>query len=157
MTERLAAAYPQARVTAIDIAPRFGRLYRGRTEGVTFSQETIENLASRQPASFDLVIIADVWHHVAGEFRSSFIAAVREAMAPGAHLVFKEWLPSRAPIHYLAAAADKYISRAPARFLTRDQLNALLSGTFGSGAVQQIASIPPWKNNVAALVCRSSD
>ena len=44
MTERIVRTYPTATVTAIDISPNAGRLYRGQTSTVTFSQETVEDV-----------------------------------------------------------------------------------------------------------------
>jgi ubiquinone/menaquinone biosynthesis C-methylase UbiE len=41
MTERLVKAYPSASVTAIDITPKVGRLFRGDASAVTFCQGTV--------------------------------------------------------------------------------------------------------------------
>src|SRR5579859_4409597 len=73
MTERLVRSYPAASITAIDITTRIGRLYRGPASTVNFFQETVEEVAHRSPASFDLVILADVMHHVPLEARRSLM------------------------------------------------------------------------------------
>ena len=51
MTERLTRTYPTAAVTAIDITPKVGRLFRGDPANVTFRQEFVE-AASRQGTGF---------------------------------------------------------------------------------------------------------
>ena len=48
MTERIMRIYPAATITAIDITPKVGRLFRGSRVNVTFSQESVEAVASRQ-------------------------------------------------------------------------------------------------------------
>src|SRR5258708_2299555 len=57
LTEKISLLYPKARIAGIDITPRVGRLYRGDRERVTFTQQTIHDLATANPASFDLILI----------------------------------------------------------------------------------------------------
>jgi len=64
MTERLSRAYPDATVTGIDITPRIGRLFRGDATRVRFFRKSVEDVARDEPASFDLVVLCDVVHHV---------------------------------------------------------------------------------------------
>jgi len=47
VTERLARAYANARVTGIDITPRIGRMFRGDLKRVSFKQETIKDFAKK--------------------------------------------------------------------------------------------------------------
>jgi len=42
VTERLRTIYPSAKITAIDITPRIGRLYRGSLRDVEFIQSDIK-------------------------------------------------------------------------------------------------------------------
>ena len=58
MTERIVRSYPAAAITAIDITPNVGRLFRGNSSSVTFRQQTVEAIAHLHPESFDLVILA---------------------------------------------------------------------------------------------------
>ena len=47
VTGRLAEAYPDAKIAAIDITPRLGRLYAGPPERVRFLQCTAQEIAGR--------------------------------------------------------------------------------------------------------------
>jgi len=154
MTERIVRTYPEARVVAIDITPNTGRLFRGPTSNVNFSQETVENVARREPASFELVILADVMHHVPIDARQSLLSAINQAMAPNGSLIFKDWLVSTSPIHWLCNASDRYLTGDNVSYFTPDGINSLLTGTFGPDAIHETATVRPWRNNVATLVRR---
>jgi 2-polyprenyl-3-methyl-5-hydroxy-6-metoxy-1,4-benzoquinol methylase len=154
MTERIARIYPTASITAIDITPNVGRLFRGRTLGVTFSQETVEVLATREPAAFDLVVLADVIHHVPAEARHSLMGAIEQAMAPNGSLVFKDWIASSAPIHWLSLMSDRYLTGDDVAYCTQEDIDALLTGVFGPGKVFKTNTVPPWRNNVMFLIRR---
>ncbi len=154
MTERIARIYPAAAITAIDISPRVGRLFRGSASRVTFSQRTVEDVAAKQPASFDLVLLADVIHHVPTDARSSLLCAINQAMAPSGSLIFKDWVVSPSPIHHLCALFDRFITGDDVEYYTIGEMNALLTGTFGAGTIRQRGTVRPWQNNVAVLVQR---
>src|SRR5712692_8894223 len=55
VTQRLNAAFPDADITAIDITPRVGRLYRGSLERVRFMKRTVQEITVAQPGQYDLV------------------------------------------------------------------------------------------------------
>jgi len=154
MTERIVRAYPNATVTAIDVSPNAGRLYRGQTSNVTFTQAAAEDVAYREPASFDLVVLADVIHHVPGNGRSPLLSAIKHAMAAGGSLVFKDWVASATPIHWLCFMSDRYLTGDNVSYCTVDGINTLLSGVFGSGAIRQVAALRRRRNNVMVLVQR---
>jgi 2-polyprenyl-6-hydroxyphenyl methylase/3-demethylubiquinone-9 3-methyltransferase len=152
MTERIVRAYPTATVTAIDISPNAGRLYRGQTSSVTFSQETVEDVACREPASFDLVVLADVIHHVPRDARQSLLSAIKQAMAANGCLIFKDWVASAAPIHWLCVMSDRYLTGDDVAYCTMDGINTLLTNTFGSGVIRQMDTLRRRHNNVVVLV-----
>jgi 2-polyprenyl-3-methyl-5-hydroxy-6-metoxy-1,4-benzoquinol methylase len=154
MTERLARTYPTALVTAIDITPNVGRLFRGRSSGVTFRQETVEALAAREPAAFDLIVLADVIHHVPAEGRHSLMRAIGQALAPNGSLVFKDWVVSSAPIHWLSLMSDRYLTGDDVAYPTMGDMDALLTGVFGPGKICRTNTVPPWRNNVMLLIRR---
>jgi 2-polyprenyl-3-methyl-5-hydroxy-6-metoxy-1,4-benzoquinol methylase len=154
MTERIVRTYPTATVTAIDISPNAGRLYRGQTSTVTFSQETVEDVACREPGSFDLVVLADVIHHVPRDARQSLLSAIKQAMAANGCLIFKDWVVSATPIHWLCIMSDRYLTGDNVSYCTMDGINALLTNTFGSGAIRQIDTLRRRRNNVVVLVQR---
>jgi 2-polyprenyl-6-hydroxyphenyl methylase/3-demethylubiquinone-9 3-methyltransferase len=155
MTERIVRTYPTAAVSAIDISPKAGRLYRGRTSTVTFSQETVANVARREPASFDLVVMTDVIHHVPLDARGPLIGSIDQAMAPNGSLFLKDWVVSASPIHWLCYMSCRYLTGDDVAYCTRGGINALVTDTFGSGTIRRIGTVRPWRNNVAVLVRRS--
>jgi 2-polyprenyl-6-hydroxyphenyl methylase/3-demethylubiquinone-9 3-methyltransferase len=155
MTERIARMYPTASVIAIDISPSVGRLFRGNTSAVTFLQETVEAIASREPASFDLVVLADVIHHVPAYARRSLMCAINQAMAPDGSLIFKDWIVSNSPIHWLCALSDRYLTGDNVFYCRIGEINRMLIDVFGPTAIRRAGTVGPWHNNVAVLVQRS--
>ncbi len=156
MTERIARTYPAAAVTAIDISPNVGRLFCGKTSNLTFSQETVVDLAGREPESFDLVVLADVIHHVPMGARRSLIGAIDQAMAPDGSLFFKDWIVSASPIHWLSDMSDRYLTGDDVAYCTMEGFQALVTTTFGPDTIRNISTVRPWRNNVAVLVRRSA-
>lgn len=152
MTERIIRSYPTAAVTAIDIMPKVGRLFRGDPSNVTFRQEFVEAVAAREPASFDLVILADVIHHVPAGARRSLISAIDQAMAGDGSFIFKDWVVSRTPIHWLCEISDRYLTGDDVAYCNMASIDALVLETFGPGTVRKIDTVRPWRNNVAVLV-----
>lgn len=152
VTERLAAAYPEARITAIDITSRVGRLYRGPRDRVVFEQRTVEDVAAEHPAAFDMVMIADVIHHVPTDLRPGIIDAARRALAPGGALIFKEWERTGTPIHWLCLASDRWVTGDRVSFLSRDEARALVAQSFMPQAVRAERRVAPWRNNLMMLV-----
>jgi 2-polyprenyl-6-hydroxyphenyl methylase/3-demethylubiquinone-9 3-methyltransferase len=151
VTERLARAYPDADIVAIDITPRVGRLFRGRRDRVTFAETTVQRVAAGQPGAFDLVILSDVLHHVPSAIRRELLAAVRATIAPGGSLIFKDWERTAAPIHWLCHAGDRWLTGDRVRYLRKPEAEAMLADAFGRPAVVAQAWVRPWRNNFAML------
>ena len=152
VTERLVEAYPEARITAIDITPRVGRLYRGPMDRVQFRQSPVQEIAAQSPARFDMVMIADVIHHVPQSLRTELLDSIRQALAPGGSLIFKEWERTGTPIHWMCVASDRWLTGDDVSFLTRDEGRALLSTIFGEAALVDERRVAPWRNNLMTLV-----
>lgn len=155
MTEQLSGAYPEARIVAIDITPRLGRLYSGNLEHVTFRQVPVETIALEQPRSFDLVVLSDVIHHVPEQHRISLLAAIRVCLATHGDFLFKDWIRTKSPIHWACAASDRFLTGDDVSYLNGAEMHALIHEVFGSGAVRDSARVRPWRNNLALLVSRS--
>jgi cyclopropane fatty-acyl-phospholipid synthase-like methyltransferase len=155
MTERIARSYPAAAVTAIDITPNIGRLFRGPASAVTFCEETVAQVACRAPGSFDLVVLSDVMHHVPTAARRSLISAIDQAMTPAGSLLFKDWVASASPIHWLCDMSDRYLTGDDVNYFTMGDINALVTDVFGPGTIRSTGTVRPWRNNVAVLVRRS--
>ncbi len=154
MTERITKIYPTATVTAIDITPKVGRMFRGSRVNVTFRQESVESVADRQPASYDLVILADVVHHVPSDARRSLMRGIDKAMTPDGSFIFKDWVITKAPINWLCGASDRYLTGDNVAYLTMPIMEDLVTDPFGPNTIRQTARVRPWDNNVAVLVRR---
>jgi 2-polyprenyl-6-hydroxyphenyl methylase/3-demethylubiquinone-9 3-methyltransferase len=152
MTERLRRAYPGAPITAIDVTPRLGRLFRGSRAGVEFVQAPVEQIASSRPQTFDLVILSDVLHHVRPAARASLLEGVAGALAPGGTFAFKEWVRDRSAIHWACEASDRYLTGDDVDYLSEAKVKALLAAHFGADALGEEQRIRPWRNNMALRV-----
>ena len=154
MTERLVRAFPDAQITAIDIAPSTGRLFRGDRSRVEFRQERAEDLMAARPAAFDLVVLADVIHHVPRPLRPALLESARGALAPGGRFVFKDWTRRLSLGHLGCVLADRYLTGDDVHYHSEDELRALAANAFGPGSILAEAWINPWKSNFAMLVAR---
>jgi trans-aconitate methyltransferase len=152
VTERLRDRYPQAQITAIDVTPRLGRLFRGETERVRFIQAPVQEIAASQPHSFDLVILSDVLHHVPLPLRDSLLAAIGQALAPGGVFAFKDWIRDNSPIHWACEASDRVLTGDDVAYLTAAGMRSLLDQHFGADPLRQERRVRPWSNNLAILV-----
>jgi 2-polyprenyl-6-hydroxyphenyl methylase/3-demethylubiquinone-9 3-methyltransferase len=152
MTERLVRLFPEARITAIDIAPNTGRLYRGDRSRVEFRQIPVQEVVAAEPASFDLVVLADVIHHVPLSMRADILASARKALEPGGRFVFKDWARRRSIGHVACLLADRYLTGDDVHYHTEQELRSLATRAFGEGSIVAQAWIRPWKSNFAMLV-----
>ncbi|HEX3837011.1 MAG TPA: class I SAM-dependent methyltransferase [Steroidobacteraceae bacterium] len=152
VTEKLSIAYPHARITAIDITPRVGRLYAGSLDLVQFIQCNVQSIAELQAGQFDLVVLSDVLHHVPKEFRQGLFDAIRIALAPSGSFIFKDWQRNYLPIHWLCHASDRWLTGDRISFLTRKEMREHLALTFGEAALIKEDRVPPWWNNIAILI-----
>lgn len=150
-TERIVKTYPTASVTAIDISPHIGRLFRGNASNVNFHQESIESVANREPASFDLIVLADVLHHVPIDNRPSLLSAINQCLAPDGSLLLKDWTISTNLIHWLCEASDRYLTGDDVSYFTLSSIETILASPFGPDAILQTGTVRPWRNNLAIL------
>jgi 2-polyprenyl-6-hydroxyphenyl methylase/3-demethylubiquinone-9 3-methyltransferase len=119
MTERLSKAYPAATVTGTDITPKIGRLFRGDAAKVRFLRRPVEDVTLNEAASFDLVVLCDVVHHVPPLERQPLLSAIGRVMAAGGSLAVKDWIVSAGPIHWLCSASDRYLTGVMCSFALR--------------------------------------
>jgi 2-polyprenyl-6-hydroxyphenyl methylase/3-demethylubiquinone-9 3-methyltransferase len=152
VTQRLNASYPDAKITAIDITPRVGRLYLGSTDKVRFIQCGVQEIAERESGQFDLVVLSDVLHHVPIELRQGLLDAIRIALAPNGTFVFKDWQRNFAPIHWLCYASDRWLTGDRISYMTRDEMRERLASSFGAPSLVGEARVGPWWNNIATLI-----
>jgi 2-polyprenyl-3-methyl-5-hydroxy-6-metoxy-1,4-benzoquinol methylase len=151
VTERLARAFPDAEILAIDISPRTGRLYRGRDAGVTFRQATVQEVADEHPARFDLIVMSDVLHHVPHAVRHALLGAVGRALAPGGRFILKDWESAATPIHWACHASDRWITGDRVAHVTPAAATRLV--TQAAPAIRPVAEgrVKPWRNNYAVV------
>jgi 2-polyprenyl-3-methyl-5-hydroxy-6-metoxy-1,4-benzoquinol methylase len=152
VTQRLNATYPDAKITAIDITPRVGRLYRGMPDDVRFIRCSVQEIAATEPGQYDLVVLSDVMHHVPLEFRQGLLDAVRTVLAPKGTFVFKDWRRNYTPIHWLCYASDRWLTGDRISYMTRNEMRERLAHAFGADALVAEARVAPWWNNIAILV-----
>jgi 2-polyprenyl-3-methyl-5-hydroxy-6-metoxy-1,4-benzoquinol methylase len=152
VTGRLNASYPDAKITAIDVTPRIGRLYRGLPDNVRFIQCNVQQVAEREPEQYDLVVLSDVLHHVPVELRQGLLDAIRSALAPKGTFVFKDWQRNYAPIHWLCYASDRWLTGDRISYMTRDEMRERLAICFGAASLVAEARVGPWWNNIATLI-----
>lgn len=153
VSERLVALYPNAEIAAIDITPNVGRLYAGPRGHVRFAEMTVEAFAAQEQGKFDLIVLADVIHHVPpGSSRQSILETVKFLLAGDGHLAFKEWERTCTPIHWLGYLSDRWITGDRISYMNGEEIRARLRDTFGSGSIRAEARVPPWRNNISFLV-----
>ncbi len=152
MTSLLAAAYPAARITAIDVSPQVGRLFEGCATQVTFLHSDVETVVSAHPGAFDLVVLSDVLHHVPAHLRTGLLEAIKAALAPAACFVFKDWERTFSPIHWCSYASDRWLTGDRIRYLSGDEMRGQLRRVFGGAALVAEERVRPWRNNLAILV-----
>jgi 2-polyprenyl-6-hydroxyphenyl methylase/3-demethylubiquinone-9 3-methyltransferase len=117
-------------------------------------RKSVEDVARDEPASFDLVVLCDVVHHVPPLERQPLLCATGHAVAAGGSLAVKDWIASATPIHWLCGMADRYLTGDDVQFCTTASARALLTGAFGRDAIREEAIVRPWSNNVAYLIRR---
>jgi SAM-dependent methyltransferase len=119
-----------------------------------FLRKSVEDVARDEPASFDLVVLCDVVHHVPPLERQSLLSAIGRALAAGGSLAVKDWIVSSSPIHWLCSICDRYLTGDDVEFCTAASARALLKGAFGRDAIREEILVRPWSNNVAYLIRR---
>jgi 2-polyprenyl-6-hydroxyphenyl methylase/3-demethylubiquinone-9 3-methyltransferase len=152
LTEEIAKRFPASTITGIDISPRVGRLYQGDRERVSFRQASVEQIADATPAAYDLVVLADVLHHVAAGSRRPLLQGIRRALRARGLLVVKEWERKLGVAHALAWLGDRFLTGDRVQFLRGAQLRELIESVFGPGCVEKETRIRPQWNNLVLFV-----
>ena len=152
LTEELARAFPRANLVGIDITPRVGRLYRGDRRRATFLHQAIAEFAAGHRCEFDLVIAADVLHHMPWEQHDTFLGEAASLVAPGGSLVVKDWERRRNVPHAFAYLSDRLISNDRVRYATAAELHATLVRALPNAEIEKKERLPPWRNNVLFLL-----
>jgi 2-polyprenyl-6-hydroxyphenyl methylase/3-demethylubiquinone-9 3-methyltransferase len=152
VTEKLAILFPNADILAIDVTPRAGRLYRGRTEGVEFRNIDVQSIAAAHPGRFDLVLLSDALHHIPLDLREEILEAIGRTLAPGGRFVLKDWgRAAISPIHWLCYTCDRWLTGDRVSYLTPTEAKRLVLDRLPQ--LQPIAAghVRPWRNNYALI------
>ena len=152
VVEILTQTFPLSHITGIDISPRIGRMYQGDTQRVVFKQQDIKDFAAENPASFDLIIINDVMHHLPWDMHEPILEYVKSALKSGGHLILKDWNRNYSPIYFICYFMDRFITGDRVRYKTALELQDLLRSIFGVESIKSEATIRPWSNNIAFLI-----
>jgi SAM-dependent methyltransferase len=152
LTEEIARQFPESNVTGIDISERVGRLFGGDRTRVTFRKLTVEQVAAETPAAFDLVLLADVLHHVSPEGRRPILEGARRALRARGLFVVKEWERRAGPVHALAWLGDRLLTGDRVQFLRGADLRNDVESVFGKACVVREARVRPWRNNLVLFV-----
>jgi 2-polyprenyl-3-methyl-5-hydroxy-6-metoxy-1,4-benzoquinol methylase len=152
MTTRLARVYPRASITGIDISQTPGRLFSGDSGRVRFLQIAADQLLDRECGAYELVVIADVIHHVPREQRLGLLNAASKFVAPRGAVVFKDWARKPMPIHWANYCADRFLTGDRVHYLSENELRELATSAFGPGTVSEEFRVPPWDCNLAFII-----
>jgi trans-aconitate methyltransferase len=155
VVEKLAALYPEAAITGIDISPKAGRLFKNHPERVRFNCMTVAEMAKAEPSAFDLVLTCDVLHHVPWDQHTALLADARTLLQPGGTFVLKEWELIDNIAHKFCEFSDRVLTGDDVRFGPKRYFNDLLETSFGAGSVRSSATIRPWPNNII-FQCRAT-
>ncbi|MFJ9519971.1 class I SAM-dependent methyltransferase [Kitasatospora sp. NPDC101801] len=149
LAHRLTARSPTSSYLGIDIAPAPGRLFLGDPDRARFRSMSTSQLIAEDPEPFDLVMIVDVLHHVPVPQRRQLIQDAASLAAPGAVLAIKDWERDAGAAHWLAYAADRYISGdRTVDFPSRRELRSAIATALPDWAPFLETRIPPLRNNV---------
>lgn len=157
VTERLALAFPSARVTGIDICTRPGRLYRGERSRVRFLRTTAEDLAATEDLRYQLVIIADVLHHVPFPEWSRFVSSVAALASDGGTIILKDWMREWTPAYLMGYLSDRFITGDRIRYPREDALRSLVQDIFGASSIRSEFRVSPWHCNLALVISPPPD
>jgi cyclopropane fatty-acyl-phospholipid synthase-like methyltransferase len=152
VTERLALAFPNSALTGIDICAHPGRLYRGDRTRARFMRSSTEELGSSEAARYQLVIVADVLHHVPHHDWQRFLAGATRLMADGGTLVLKDWVRESTPAYLMGYLSDRVITGDRIRYPREDELRSLARAIFGTGAVYSEFRVAPWHCNLTLVI-----
>jgi 2-polyprenyl-3-methyl-5-hydroxy-6-metoxy-1,4-benzoquinol methylase len=152
VTERLAAAFPAAVLTGIDICAHPGRLYRGDRSRVRFLHTSAADLGVTEPARYQLVIISDVLHHVPYPDWAHFLTSALDLVSEDGTLILKEWVREWTPMYLLGYLSDRYITGDRIRYPAETELRLLARDSFGRDAIRSEFRIRPWHCNLALVI-----
>jgi predicted TPR repeat methyltransferase len=152
VTERLAQAFPGSILTGIDVCSQPGRLYRGDRTRVRFLRTSAAELNATDGARYQLVVVADVLHHVPHPQWASFLSSAAKSIADGGAMVLKDWMRERTPAYLMGYLSDRFVTGDRIRYPSDEELRSLVRATFGGDAIRREFRITPWHCNLALVI-----
>lgn len=152
VTQRLAHAFPASTVAGIDICAQPGRLYRGASHRVRFLRTTAEDLMAAENVRYQLVIVADVLHHVPYGEWPRFLSSTSTLIAPGGTLILKDWVRQPTPAYWMGYLSDRFVTGDRIRYPEEDELRSLAQNSFGADAIRSEFRVRPWRSNLALVI-----
>ena len=153
LTERLAIEMPKCAIVGIDIGADPGSLYRGDPGSVSFQVILAGELADSQPQSFGLVVLCDVLHHIPLDQRAAVLHDAGRLVAPGGHLIVKDWVWGWNPASVTCWLSDRVISGDKIHYFpSRDEFVRSLTEACPKTSVVAEGRVPPRRNNIYAAL-----
>ncbi len=152
VTERLARIFPDSTLTAIDGCRHPGRLYRGDRSRVRFLQVSSSELRRAETHEYQLVVIADVLHHVPRAEWPEFLRSASDMVASGGIIILKDWIREPTPPYLMGYCADRFITGDRVNFAGDHELRRVACGAFGSDSIRAEFRVPPWHCNLALVI-----
>lgn len=150
MAATIRRALPRSELLGIDpgvLEP--GGMFDADREGVTFERLTSAQLIERGEPTFDLVMLIDVLHHVAGPARQEVLRDAATLCMPGGTVAIKEWEHRPGLADKAAFTADRFVSGdSNVRFMLRSELQMLIDNALAGWVNTCVARIPPRRANL---------
>lgn len=139
----------------IDICAHPGAKYTGRNTAVTFRQADAADIVA-EGATFDLVVVSDVLHHIPPAQRGAFLQSCRDLLAPSGTVVVKEWVRRRNVAHLAAYTSDRFITgdKNVAFYTYAELKDAFVAAFTPDRATLVERETRPHKNNVLLATSR---
>jgi 2-polyprenyl-3-methyl-5-hydroxy-6-metoxy-1,4-benzoquinol methylase len=149
VAERMCRAFPAARYTGIDVAPKPGRLFGGDSGRAEFRRISSSELVAQAPPPFDLVMLVDVFHHLPADLRVATIRDMDALCRPGGTIVIKDWVRASNPAQLACYISDRYITGDKlVHYPSRSELWAAVQAGLPRARLVCEGRIPPRRNNI---------
>jgi 2-polyprenyl-3-methyl-5-hydroxy-6-metoxy-1,4-benzoquinol methylase len=109
-------------------------------------------MAAAHSSSFDIVVLADVLHHVPWIQHAELLQQCARLVRPSGAIVVKDWELRHNLVHWFCELSDRYLTGDDVKYGTEQYFRTLLTSVFGSASLRAQARLPPWKNNLILLV-----
>jgi 2-polyprenyl-3-methyl-5-hydroxy-6-metoxy-1,4-benzoquinol methylase len=157
VAQKISERCPESTLLGIDVGVPPGAMFSGDPRRVSFRRVPAEALIEEGVEPFDLVLIADVLHHVPLELRAGLVRTAGELLLPGGILVVKETCRVCSPGYPAAVIADRHIGgESNVSFMTEPELERLIIGNVAALTPIARSTLRPWRMNLLAAYRRAA-